>query len=375
MSSEMNATTPTDLTPWQKAQAAMLYCFTSVDYLKGLHKLVGELITGVVDPLLETAKVQGRDKVLVSQVWGDRNTSQNWENNAWPFLRDLQISLAKDIALRAAGKYRRTSVNESLRGVAEYSTDWATPSEERILQLALATISEYAAQYDDSVNAHENRWDDYCFAYVYPAFARLEMRTPKFEIREEFSADTGEVVERTGVYVALDDPYASLQFVWSGAEGIKLRVANTFNEIGLAALSSVGRKSLWFDEEKMFAFATAEPNRRRFHDLVYSCDEPNPSLAPSAVARSAFTSKPCRWALVDIVPGEFEEIDLTADSDVVQTAAPSRVEAGDRIVFEGYYITPSAPGARQFFSSGDLAPVVSSSYGKTIWQWDLDQNK
>jgi hypothetical protein len=194
-------------------------------------------------------------------------------------------------------------------------------------------------------------------------------------VRKEFSADTGEAAERTGVYVALDDPHASLQFVWSGAEGIKLRVANTFNEIGLAALSSVGRQSLWFDEEKMFVFATAEPNRRRFHDSVYSCDEPNPSLAPSAVARSAFTSKPCRWALVDIVPGEFEEIDLTADSDVVQIAPPSRVEAGDRIVFDGYYITPSAPGVRHFLSSGDLAPALNSSYGKTIWQWDLDQDK
>lgn len=375
MSYVMNVTAPKDLTPWQRAQAAMLYHFTSVDYLKGLHKLVSELISGFVDPLLETAKVQGRDKVLVSQVWGDRNTSQNWENNAWPFLRDLQISLARDISLRAAGKFRRTSVNESLRGVAEYSTDWTTPGEERILKLALATISEYAGQYDDSVNVHENRWDDYCFAYAFPAFARLKLRTPKFEVRKEFSADTGEVPEQTGVYVALDDPNASLQFVWSGAEGIKLRLANTFNEIGLAALSSVGRQSLWFDEEKMFAFATAEPYSKQFRDLVYSCDEPCPALAPSAVARSAFVSKPCRWALVDIVPDEFEEIDLSAEAEVAQTAVPGRVEAGDGVVFDGYYITPSAPGVRHFFSSGDLAPALDSSYGKTIWQRDVDQHK
>lgn len=375
MSSLIKASAPIDLTPWQRAQAAMLYHFTSVDYLKGLHRLVEELISGFVDPLLETAKAQGRDQVLISEIWGDRNTSRNWENNAWPFLKDLQLSLVRDIALRAAGKYRRTSVNESLRGVAEYSTDWTTPAEERILQLALATISAYASSYDDSVNVYENRWDDYCFAYVYPAFASLKLRTPKFEVRKECNADTGEVAERTGVYVALDDPYASLQFVWSGAEGVKLRVANTFNEIGLAALSSVGRKSLWFDEGKMFAFATAEPNDRQFHDLVYSCDEPNPRLAPSAVARSAFMSKPCRWALVDIVPDEFEEFDLTAEPEAVQATVSSRVEAGDRIVLEGYYITPSAPGTRQYFSPGDQAPVLNSSYGKTIWQRDLDQSK
>lgn len=375
MSSVIKESAPVTLTSWQKTQAAMLYHFTSVDYLRGLHKMVGDLISGFVDPLLETARAQGRDRVLVSEVWGDRNTSRNWENNAWPFLRDLQISLARDIALRTSGKFRRTSVNESLRGVAEYSTDWATPGEEQVLKLAIATISEYAAQYDTSVNVYENRWDDYCFAYVYPTFARLKIRTPKFWVRREFSAATGELAKRTGVYVALDDPYASLQFAWGGSEGIKLRVANTFNEVGLAALSAVGRRSLWFDEEKMFEFATNDANNGRFHDLVYSCDEPYPPLAPSAVARSAFMSKPCRWALVEIVPDEFEEIDLSTDSNVAQTGVPSRVEGGEHFVFEGYYITPSAPGAREFFSSGDLAPVLNSSYGKTFWQWDVNQDK
>lgn len=366
---------PMNLTPWQKAQAAMLYHFTSIAYLKGLHKMVGDLIDGFIDPLLEAARAQGRDEVMVSEVWGDRNTSRNWENNAWPFLRDLQISLARDIALRTVGKFRRTSVNESLRGVAEYSTDWTTPGEERILQLTLATISEYASQYDTSVNVYENRWNDHRFAYVYPAFARLNLRTPKFEVRKEFSADTGEIAKRNGVYVALDDPHASLQFVWAGPEGIKLRAANTFNEIGLAALSAVGRQSLWFDEKKMFAFATAEPYSKQFRDLVYSCDEPYPPLAPSAVARSAFVSKPCRWALVEILPGEFEKIDLSAEAEIAQTAVSSRVDAGDRVVFDGYYITPSAPGVRHFLSSGDLAPALNSSYGRTIWQRDPDQDK
>lgn len=363
------------LTPWQKAQAAMLYHFTSVEYLKGLHKLVGELIKGFVDPLLEAAKAQGRDKVLSSEVWGERNTSRNWENNAWPFLRDLQVSLARDIALRTSGKYRRTSVNECLRGIAEYSTDWATPGEERLLQLALAAISEYAAQYDTSVNAYENRWDDYRFAYVYPSFARLKSRIPKYEVRTEFSADTGEVAKRTGVYVALDDPHASLQFVWGGTEAIKLRAAKTFNEIGLAALTSVGRESLWFDEERMFAFATAEPHRTRFHDLVYSCDEPNPGLAPSAVAGSAFMSKSCRWALVDFVPDEFEELDLSISLGAHLSHMPSRVAGGDPFVQAGYYFAPAAPGSRRFFSSGETAPSLDSSYGKTFWQWDENQGK
>lgn len=310
----MNAVTkssmPVILTPWHKAQAAMLYHFTSTEYLRRLHKMVSDLISGYVDPLLETAKAQGRDQVLKSEIWGERNTSQNWENHAWPFLTDLQVALAKDIALRASGIYRRTAVNESLRGVAEFSTDWATPEEERNLQAALAAISEHGARYDSSVDVYQNKWNDYRFAYVYPMFACLMLRTPKFEVRQEFSVNTGEVPKRTGVYVAVNDPHAALQFVWCGPEGIKVRMANTFNEIGLAALTSVGRKSLWFDDEKMFSFATAEAYRNEFLDSVYLDGEPCPQLAPAAVARSAFTSRSCHWALVEIVPNEFEDLAL-----------------------------------------------------------------
>jgi hypothetical protein len=368
-----NGDMPPILTPWQKVQAAMLYYFTSVEYLQGLHKMVGDLLGGVVDPLLETAKAQGRDSVLVSELWGDRNTSQNWENNAWPFLKELQISLARDIALRSSGKYRRTSVNESLRGVAEYSTDWATPGEERVLQLALATISQYAAKYDKSVDVYQNRWNDYHFADLYPAFAGLMLKMPKFEVREDFSANTGEVPNRTGVYVALDDPYATLQFAWSAPEGIKLRAANTFNELGLAALSSVGRRSLWFDQEKMFAFATAEPNKKLLHDSVYLAGKPYPSLAAEAVAAHSFMSKACRWVLVDIVPNEVEELDISAESETVQLHVPSRVASGARFVAEGYYFAPATLRSRRFFSKGEIAPSLNSSYGQTFWQWDENQ--
>ena len=366
---------PPILTPWQKVQAAMLYHFTSLEYLEGLHKMVGDLLRGVVDPLLETSRAQGRDRVLVSELWGDRNTSRNWENNAWPFLKELQISLAKDIALRSSGKYRRTSVNESLRGVAESSTDWATPDEERVLQLALATISQYAAKYDKSVDVYQNRWNDYHFADLYPAFADLMLRMPKFEVREEFNANTGELPNRTGVYVALDDPYATLQFVWSAPEGIKLRAANTFNELGLAALSSIGRRSLWFDQEKMFAFATGNSNKELLHDSVYLGGEPYPSLAAEAVAAHSFMSKPCRWALVDIVPDEFEEIGHSAEFETVQSQGPNRVASGARFVEEGFYFAPAALESRRFFSRGEMAPSLNSSYGKTFWQWDENQEK
>ncbi len=100
-----------ELDSWQRRQAAMLYHFSSLEYLKGLHKAISHLIDGIVDPVLNLASEQGRDGVLVDKRWGNRNTSDNWANNAWPLLKDLQAGLAKDIGLRAFEDFRITSIS------------------------------------------------------------------------------------------------------------------------------------------------------------------------------------------------------------------------------------------------------------------------
>jgi hypothetical protein len=46
---------PFTLSLWHRKQAAMLYHFASLDHLKGLHRMVNQLIDGVVDPLLDLA--------------------------------------------------------------------------------------------------------------------------------------------------------------------------------------------------------------------------------------------------------------------------------------------------------------------------------
>jgi hypothetical protein len=58
---------------------------------------------------------------------------------------------------------------------------------------------------------------------------------------------------RTGVYLPQDDPHGSLQFAWSGGRGGELRECPTFNSIGLDALSAVGRRDLWLDDQKCIA--------------------------------------------------------------------------------------------------------------------------
>lgn len=361
------------LDSWHQIQAAMLLHFTSLEYVKEIQKLVNDLINGVVDPLLELAELQNRDAVLINPVWGTRNTSENWGNNAWPILKDLQAALAKDVALRAAGRFEKTAVNECLRGIDQYSMEWTSPEEERIINLALQMIGSQAGKLDDTLSAsNDNRWTDYGFAYCYPAFAANHSKIPKMRIRADIVGETGSPPPKTGVYISRDDPHAAVQFVWAGANGTTLRNATTFNDIGRAALNYVGREELWFNFNKMFDFATSKQYDAQFHDSVFIDRLPRPDLAPSAIARESFVEKPDKWHLVEIIDGEFDEIDRPSEPRA-DTECRHRINGGQKCSVAGYYFTPSMTNSRRYLAHGEITPKFDAKYGQTIWQWDSNQ--
>jgi len=353
----------------------MLYYFSSVEYLQLLHKMVSDIIDNVADPALSVAKHQERDKNLINKRWGKRDTSENWSNNAWPFLKDLQRSLAQDIAMRPNGDYRKTSVNDCLRGIAEYSTDWMTPREEQKLKNTMAVISDYALPHDHTLDSYQNWWDDYEFSAYYKNFASKNALIPKFRVRHDIFAATGEVPPRTGVYLAHNDPHATLQFIWTERGGACLRAAKTFNDIGLAALDEVGRKDLWFDEAKMFNFAMSEKYASLFQSLLKAGDQYWASTAPAVVATKAFESAARTWSLVEIIPNEQEPLD-TLDLDCIfheYTAQQAR--GGTFCQVEGFYFTPSQAQSRRLFRKGDLLPNIDNTFGETHWQWDINQQR
>lgn len=360
------------MTPWKKKQAAMLFYFSSLEYLATLHELVTNLINGTVEPILDLAKKQQRDVLLKDDRWGTRNTSSNWSSYGWPFLKDLQASLARDIALRGSGVYKMTAVNEYLYGMQQFSLDWMTPGEETILNEATQRISSWAESLDSTMaDARAGDWNDYYFAYSYPDFALKFERIPRFRIRNDVVCQSGVIPENAGIYISKDDPHAALQFAWSGKEGRKLRDANTFSELGLAALATVGRKDLWFNDQKMFDFATTSKYAALLHDDVIWEDGPHPALASSAVARKAFTKRKSEWYLVEPVEGEFDNL---ADLDIVESVEQRpRIVGGEKCVEPGFYFSPSRPGSRRYFSRDEITPKFDTHYGETFWQWDLEQ--
>jgi hypothetical protein len=371
MNSPIDGKPAPHLSPWHKRQAAMLYHFSSLDYLKGLHRMVSNAVAGEVEPLLMLAKAQGRDTVLTDARWGTRNTAENWANNAWPFLKDLQTSLAKDISNRALERYQKTAVNECFRGLREYSMQWATADEEQRFEEILETISAYSNEIDTTLDDYYgvSGWTDSAFTRGFAEFRAEHHSLPCFRVRTDVTAESGKTPSRTGVYIAQDDPNAALQFAWIGNGGGKLRAASTFSEIGLAALQAVGRKDLWLNDQKMFEFATSGKYDDLFRPTIYMLGQEHLDFAWMAVSKEAFIDRPCKWYFVETVNGEFESLD--DDTVSLPTAEfADRIIGGQTCKRTGFYFTPAQPGSRQRFVQGTKVPDYKTQYGQTIWQWD-----
>ena len=362
------------LSPWQKRQAALLYHFASTPYLKNVKQAVDELIL-FANQTLDLASVEDRDTMLRSARWGDRNTSQNWGNNAWPFLSDFQRSLAGDIAKRDVEEFQVTGRNQCARGMAEFSMEWATLEEQRKFDELFAVISETAANIDETISRFggESPWSDFALTLAWEAHKLYFAQLPMLRVREDIYAETGAVPAKTGVYFCPSDSNLSLQFAWHGGAGGRLLKGSTFNALGESALASVGRVDLWLDGKKMLEFVNKNLESGYFRDeddLDYSRKE---VLAPSLVARNAFTSKTCRWYYIELVTGEFEEsgeLEAARDRHQPETA---RFGAGEHCPIMGFYFTPARHNSRRFFNQNELFPDESSSYGATIWQFDTNQ--
>jgi hypothetical protein len=360
-----------DLTPSQKKQAALLYYFSSLDYLKGLKKRLDTLIA-LADGTLEKSRAEGRDKFLRSAQWGNRNTTENWANNAWSFLADFQRSIARDIADRSCKIYHVTGRNQCARGMSEFSMQWTTPAEQERFDVMFEELSRYARNIDDTMNKTQQsgRWDDFGLTVEWQRQRDHFPVLPQFRVRADVAAESGSLPPRTGVYVSADDPYGSLQFAWTGSPAGRLLDCATFNDLGRAALASVGRSKLWVDGKAMLDFVLANLTSPYLRSDSFFGDSQNEDLAPTLVARNAFTSHPSRWHFVELLNDEFEPLEIETENNSQQNL---RYESGTVCQNRGWYFTPAHQESRRCFEAGEVFPDMNSKYGKTIWQWDVKQ--
>lgn len=355
----------------QKRQAALLYYWMSLDYLKGLKAMIDALIRGA-DVNLELAQRQGRDAILTSERWGLRDTAANWATHVYPALEEFKQSTIKLTAWRTSESYCGTGANQCGRLLGEYSGRWMTQEEEEAFKAQFETVYRYASKIDDVCGAGGGKYlDDFSMSLHWQENKDLFARLPKFRVRTDVEAVTRKKPVRTGVYVAQDDPHATLQFAWTGNDDGILGKAVTFSPFGLKILNQVGRDALWVDREVMLKCAKkSEIDSALRNDSAYKFGV-NESSATGMIAMQSFTERPCKWYFVEKVEGEYED---EAESEVASTASQIqhlRIEGGQVCPKEGWYQTPAIAQSRRYFRVGEVMPVAQGSdYGQTIWQRD-----
>ncbi|MBX3618822.1 MAG: hypothetical protein KF891_02345 [Rhizobacter sp.] len=358
------------LNTWQKRQAALLYHFASLDYLKGLKKLLDDFVKGV-DITLDRAKQEGRDRFLVSERWGSRDTSANFSTYGFAALMDFQKSVSRQIAEISIEYYHGTGFNQCNRLLQELSLNWTTEEEEAQFEGGMKVLGQYAACIDGVMN---HRWTDDLIHVYLQEHGHLIPRRPKFKVRTDVEAESGRLPIRTGVYVPQDDPYGTLQFAWTGNVDGRLADCQTFNELGLQAVKTVGRDAIWTPDPRLLPLLKHPAHLAGFKEFNWTNNPNHLDDARSAwlyISANGFTTRPCTWYYVERVEGEFD------DEEEAEERTPhhqrQRCEASLPCPREGYWFTPARANSRRHFKAGELMPEVGGDYGATIWQWDSGQ--
>ena len=363
------------LNKWQKRQATLLNHFSSLDYLKGLKRLLDDFVNGV-DVTLGLAERQGRDELIVNKRWGMRDTAANFGTYGFPALREFQKSVAKQIAQLANDYYHATGFIQCARLLDELSLGWSTPEEEARFKAGLATIGKYVDPLDTTM---EHAWNDNRFTRFQERNPDLLPRIGKFRVRTGVEGESGKLPPRSGIYVPQDDPYGALQFAWTGNNDGRLFDCSTFNELGLKAIALVGREALWTDDPRLLALVKQAPYLAAFKARRFPIESEQEYLADPAnatvlISVAGVTDRPCKWYLVEHIEGEFDdEADLEEPAGAIESHR-SNVPAGQPCPEAGWWFTPAAAGSRRFFRQGERMPDAGGAYGETFWQWDRDQS-
>ncbi|MCB1951718.1 MAG: hypothetical protein H6944_01785 [Zoogloeaceae bacterium] len=360
----------------QKRQATLLYHWMSMPYLQELLDMVNRLIAGV-DVVVDEANQQGRDRLMVSERWGVRDTTANWSTHVYPSLEAFRQSVVGDIAARVNEDYGITGAYQCARMISEHSSMWMTVEEEERFKAEFQKVQRHAQRIDSVCSSGgQKRIDDGMMFDAWKENSHLFPRLPLFRVRTDVECESGKMPPRTGVYVAQDDPNATLQFGWTGDTDGRLGKAITFNDLGLKALAAVGRNALWGDDDKITRFVSEAFKRGEMSDLqgFDPGDEHDPRWAPAILGGQAYTQRPCKWYFVEMIDGEYDD-----EAETVQSSAPvsthrPNVPAGTPCPEAGWWFTPVKPDSRRYFKQGETMPALSGDYGQTFWQWSPDQS-
>ena len=275
------------LTPWQQAQAAILAYFASTPYLQYLHDVVLSLQDGRLSPLRQDQH-------------GPGSRGLRWQRYDWAFLGEISAWTTQNLVLRRHGIYRKSNASERMMNAHMTAREYMGADEVEAFDAVTSLVGRVSDRLDRtlSLNGHGG-WNDHGLSREcdrHALFARLESN---FAPNSAFVCATGAAVPRTGIYMALDDPHATLRFAWAGKDAPPMPKASTFNILGLEALEVIGRDRLWRDDAAMRAFINRAHVARQLERDGWWRDRDSPSVPVLLLSSYVFETLPMNWILVE----------------------------------------------------------------------------
>ncbi|WP_269792298.1 hypothetical protein [Stenotrophomonas sp. Iso1] len=359
-----------ELNPWHKRQAALIHHFTSMAYLKSILPRAEHLIA-MADAMLEERS--HLDAMGIAHAnWNQTSTAIHFATHAYPALVEFRDGIVEDIALRAFERYGPAGENQCARMLSEYAPRliWATDEQEVSFKAEAERAFRYAAGLSGYVT-RPGMVHDLAFWLDWNAGHINRQRVPRFRVRTDLVGVSGKTPPRTGVYVPKDEPYGALQFAWTGGYG-ELDDVYDLNHFGMMVLQRVGRKGLWGDTDALYRMLDENRGMNRAGwEQITAADSKH--SAPH-IARMMFESHPCEWYFVEMIEGEYEDIDGTYAGTGGPSVQQTRVPARKPCPRAGWWYTPAQIG-RRYFKQDDVFPVIANSdWGDTFWLWALDQS-
>ena len=354
---------------YQKRQAALLYHFSSMEFLDAIIARVRAL-AAFTDQTVDYAVRVERDKAMRAHGWTEGHLAANWSTYAHPMLNDCLRGLLRQKQMRATEWYDIAGVRGTLTGMSHFSMNWTLPDEEEKFLDLSGEAGDIESKLDTTIN---HTWTDLRMASSWDMYQSAFPKMPKFRVRTDVEGESGKRPIRTGVYIPQDDANGTLQFAWTGNNGGALHLCETFSDLALEYLGLVGRDKIWrAPNEATRKMNRAEPTDDYFDDW---CREYKKMQFPDSISSRnvrAFVKRPCKWYFIEQITGEFE------DEVPVSMHDPDKIRClpGQIVPRSGWWHSPALPGDQgfRFLAQGLTFPSDSTTeWGAVFWYYEAER--
>ena len=316
----------------QPQEIFLLERYSSLEYLMHVReawKVFVQFTEGCLETYLQNLAPNQRRKPLPQQadiVWG---------GTVLPNFRAILDGLNRSVIMRSHDDPDVFiglcgGVMSANKGESEFSHDWMTEAEQEqyfdLLSGAVVSASRI-------LKTTSGAWSEGTLTRLYSeGFGRLPLPSniPAYQLDYGVVLNPRDPVVTTGIYLP-DLPFTAAQFLHPKTPR---SVSGPDGELGVWQGKKKDADGYWEESEW----------------------------------------GPATWTLVRRIEGQFIEVPPQGFYPAETQPTATRADANQPCPQSGYWYTPAKAHSRAYFNKADLMPdYPASSYGATIWYWDMNQ--